>query len=1387
MPWSNPLPGDTPASSSSKSDGGFLGIHMPKLGLSELVHGIAGSLSAIERMGVGLLPGGEPAGQAPAAFGKGLLSSFVGTGLNAVDVLTGDQATGFTGGLRNDWANMLGGDQYRPQSLAQEYNQGGILPTVVKEVGNVAAGAGAAGKIASLGELGTVASATAAAGRAADLGYTADEISTATEAAKAGSSGFRDAGISDPALKAAGETAAKAEGLGSGLDPAAVESRARMLNILHDVAHPYKSLFSEVLTPLGRASTESLTAEAQGTAEAPVVPAEAPTATAPSAASTATEPVSAPTAAPEAASKPNTLESALADAVRAHIAKPVEEVGVPGSQPAHQALVDSLHEAAANAAPDINHPAVQDALNRLGLIDHQGEVAPELDHAGAVAEALAPKATEVVPPEVPNTLGITHTTSGPIQQAIERAAGAPIKPWATTVVKHLPTPVVKALSKTDRFISARKTGMVLKEQLRMQDVNRREILNSDAFRVPRSAARDHLVGQVLPDGTKITPKLSDELMGDELIARLEQTSAVEDAVARHASPEAMAHMSEIMKASGARGDHSIPEEWLRGADGTKTELGSLIDESVDHLRDAATERTAILRSNSDKGLEHVGESMPSLSPRSKRLMSSVADDLKSIHKLEESTIPADRIRAAGEMARLREQLQQVGVELHGAHAEAKAASEAFDLTRIPKNASDEYLKSNAPGITKALGIAHTSTPEEMRTALSPAQRMMSTPDVGGMTNHDLYRRGVIGGQQAEKIKAAAQKAVDLEQRKVALSKNLEEMRKSLDEHTLPNEQLRDKLATRADRRQGMVDRQMSNPALAQVPAHLKPVWDSIVKLHQEAENDPELASALSEVPRQWDTVLRIAREQGFDPTHVRSFQPSEIRKLVFDSVSLGHSGRDLGKTVEAGTRKIRQGAQTRTRSLSALAAGITEATHESHTNALADFIEKTWAKPVEYDKEGVGTIPAHGTAWDPARQFLLSGKTNDLGDTVVKGMGAPKMWIPREVNAVLKSYQRDFSHGTFDFIRKATNPWRLAVLTLSPHWYVNHIIGHVMMATKEGVSLGDWANAWRAFREGGADLDRNPFMQKFGAGSSSFGNEAGAVAGGLRNEVGKVDTLVPYARGIKGIAQAKGEGLATAGNVISQRIARPATVVDEIGRVALYFNGVKKGMTDAEALNRTYHAFIDFTDLSPAERQVVRSVVPFYAFQKGMLKIVAKMPIDHPAVTAAMLTLSKVNQDLTDKEFGGPVPSFYSDMLDIPGLGRTPVKPLNPFADSDTLTTPQGIANSLNPLVSIAARNALGAPGTQEPQYRREDAFGKMLPDTSPAQDLGELLGNLPQAKAAGSGGPSGFVLPKSYDPAAIQALAAKLGKAPAGKKAAAVKSPYEQLIADRLKASKSA
>lgn len=719
---------------------------------------------------------------------------------------------------------------------------------------------------------------------------------------------------------------------------------------------------------------------------------------------------------------------------------------------------------------------------------------------------------------------------------------------------------------------------------------------------------------------------------------------------------------------------------------------------------------------------------------------------------------------AGYFARIASVLGDAWRFVRGKHLHSDV-SELLDRWLNPAEttiADADVLPEFAPldDVRERLDGAYTQTER------SPRQRAQGAPVLPELSPQEAYRRGVKGGEALAAVDTASRKAAELEARKVRLEKNLDKMKATLIEGRLDSQVLAQRLTSRAEKAMEKVARDLEQPSLAQVPAAWQPAWSALKKLHAEAATNPDLAALLEDLPEQWGSVLRIARDNGFDPVHVRSFQPSEVRKLVYGNVTLGKKGRDLGQSLEAGTRKQRRQATARTRSLDALAAASIEATHELHTNALADFIENTYARPVEGN-----TIPDGYVGWDAERSFLLTGEKGSDGSVTVAGMGAPTKMIPKEVKATLDNFQRDFSHPVFQNLRRVLDPWRMVMLTLSPRWYVNNFAGNLMLATKEGVRLQDWAEAWRSYRKGGTEHLSGNLRQKIGAGKDSFGDALGAIEGSVVAETGE-GGLVRYPQGIDGVKLARTVSRGEAMKVATARLRRANEVVDEIARVAVYKKNLREGASEAMALKRTYEALVDYNDLSPFERQVVRSVVPFYSWQKGILKLTARFPLDHPQVAGIMMSFQGIQQQLTEDYYGGELPEAYASIIPFPGLGNVNTRSINPFQDAAALTSPQGIAASLSPFLESGARNALGAPEGGFAEHYRIDEFGSRVPDTSPAQDLTETITGLPQFRLGESlsgrslsgipskgaaRGTGSFVGVPTYDDAQIQKIVQRL------------------------------
>lgn len=274
--------------------------------------------------------------------------------------------------------------------------------------------------------------------------------------------------------------------------------------------------------------------------------------------------------------------------------------------------------------------------------------------------------------------------------------------------------------------------------------------------------------------------------------------------------------------------------------------------------------------------------------------------------------------------------------------------------------------------------------------------------------------------------------------------------------------------------------------------------------------------------------------------------------------------------------------------------------------------------------------------------------------------------------------------------------------------------------------MQDFVAAFKSYRMGGPKSEANRLIQKLGAGKDSFSDALGAVSGSVATE-GFRSTLIPYPSGAEGIKMANRVSRGDAIKLVQSRVGRMNEVVDEISRVAVYKSHIRRGATEAHALNRTYQALVDYNDLTPLERQGVRAVLPFYAWQKGILKLVSRFPIDHPIGAAISMQLAEMQREQLEKELGGPVPEGYGSIIKLPGLGYTNMRSLNPFQDAGQLASPQGIAASMNPFVESLLRNIMGAPDGGFAKEYRVDEYGNAVPDTSPARDLTNIVTGLPQ------------------------------------------------------------
>lgn len=201
-------------------------------------------------------------------------------------------------------------------------------------------------------------------------------------------------------------------------------------------------------------------------------------------------------------------------------------------------------------------------------------------------------------------------------------------------------------------------------------------------------------------------------------------------------------------------------------------------------------------------------------------------------------------------------------------------------------------------------------------------------------------------------------------------------------------------------------------------------------------------------------------------------------------------------------------------------------------------------------------------------------------------------------------------------------------------------------------------------------------------------------------------------------------------------MVRVNEVVDEFARAAVYHRSLNKlNMTSEQAWARANEAMVDYSNLSSFERNAVRAVVPFYSWQKGILKVTTHLAIDHPARVGLLLQLGQLNDEYMADRYGveeGQVPQAYNHML-----GSWNFRSFNPFSDPASLLSPEGITASMNPFIELGIRKGLGAPEFFPESYRLGN-FGQRQADVNVPDELSSMFTGSPAGRLLGITDPAG-------------------------------------------------
>lgn len=321
-------------------------------------------------------------------------------------------------------------------------------------------------------------------------------------------------------------------------------------------------------------------------------------------------------------------------------------------------------------------------------------------------------------------------------------------------------------------------------------------------------------------------------------------------------------------------------------------------------------------------------------------------------------------------------------------------------------------------------------------------------------------------------------------------------------------------------------------------------------------------------------------------------------------------------------------------------------------------------------------------------------------------------WVKKPVATAFEK-MRDGPGAISKATRKPMQAFRVSVLALSPSYYLHVALGNaiaIIGQTSPAVISRWFHTAYEMYHN-------HTIPPEVAQGLIEVPEEVRAwqvEAGGFLAKINNSLRNVPGFRG---------------------NVWGPAEAISDISRTIAYLEGKSKG-GHAAGMMMVKKIFQNWDSMTPIERTMVRSVIPFYGFARYVLRYTSAYPFDHPLRASILSNLSRAeladsrSKDLPDQLrnliFLGH-PDARGNVKGINAAG------LDPFYDVGSFFTLAGWKKRLNPLFDPALEamgiSQSGAPDLH-PNVTYDPATGQLVAKgPSPLSLLGGLAtGLFPQA-----------------------------------------------------------
>ncbi len=511
-----------------------------------------------------------------------------------------------------------------------------------------------------------------------------------------------------------------------------------------------------------------------------------------------------------------------------------------------------------------------------------------------------------------------------------------------------------------------------------------------------------------------------------------------------------------------------------------------------------------------------------------------------------------------------------------------------------------------------------------------------------------------------------------------------------------------------------------------------------------ARDAGELADIPGFTPRMYSQAQKEAartvmnmRENGFDPTFVHTVTPNRVETSL-------RFGENI-VPVDAQSTKLRRDNMAPTLkdvtvSISDQAMQfMSEGIRESQLHWIADNYGYTlgelntmlhepasWraGKTSALDYEGHKTklIAERYRALDPEELGF------NWGSPYINQLKTDQVYVPMEVYKNLKALTDPHSimGGIFDPVTKT---FRIATTGLSLRTQMYNMVGGLVSLTLQSptalMKYGD--EAMRMMKD--PTLIPEEMVPLIGSGKRTMLElddlQKGKVVEGVRKYmVGeKMRKMWDQAQA----AKTPGKGMSKFGDKFKGLVEKSYDfngMFDDYYRLVTYLDeynkGTAKGYTPEvagyKAMGVARRILQDYMGMTPFERNVIKSLIPFYGFIGHAIRYVLRYPFDHPLRAEIMSKLAAA--EMEDNLDG--LPSRFMSMLFFGGQDEQGnqsafnLGPFNPFGDVANSMTLAGFLGNTNPVLQTAFDMVGLDRGKAElyPSLRYDPETGRMAAET---------------------------------------------------------------------------